>query len=239
MTSGYDAVGFTAKHSHGNGRGDWGPNPYEAAPPLFPPGTKFCYHDEAMFMFGRVLTAIANQTLHSLLEERITKSIGMGNWHWQQKDQVNGVDINHGCTGISMSARQLARWGHLFLNRGNWNGRQLISASWIDQATRNQVPVSIGLVVDRQRQIDGRGVYGYSWWLNGIGPDGTQKIPDAPTSMYWASGLNNNVCFVIPRWNMVVVRGGTEGRPSNSDEIWNEFFRKIGESLITRAHYGG
>ena len=239
MTAGYDAAGFSESHSHGNGTGDWGPNPYEAALPLYSPGTKFCYHDEAMFMFGRILTVIAEQSLHDLLKERITKPIGMGNWDWPQNGEVNSIGINQGCTGISISAKQLARWGFLFLNRGNWNGKQLISAAWIDQATRNQVPTSLGLVADRSRKIEGRGVYGYNWWLNGFGPDGKRKLPDVPINLYWASGFNNNVCFVIPDWNMVIVRLGTSGRPKNSTKIWNNFLKRIGESLITGQHYGG
>lgn len=42
MTSGYDAVGYRETHAHTNGRGDWGPDPYDPDTPLFAPGTKFC-----------------------------------------------------------------------------------------------------------------------------------------------------------------------------------------------------
>jgi hypothetical protein len=101
----------------------------------------------------------------------------------------------------------------------------------VDRATKNQVPISIGLVVDKGRKIDGRGRYGFGWWVNAVGPEGTRRFPDAPESLYWASGFNDNVCFVIPDWNMVIVRMGTEGRPSNSYEIWNNFFKKFREAI--------
>lgn len=231
MTSGYDAVGFREAHAYGNGLGDWGPDPYDVATPLFSPGEKFCYHDEAMFMFGRILTRITNESLHSFLKNRVTDYIGMGSWSWPTQGKVNDIDVNWGCGNAGLSALQLVRWGHLFLNLGQWNGKQLISTSWIDQISRNQVPTSIGLVVQRARQIEGRGVYGYNWWVNGTGFNGVRKMPDAPTSMYWAAGFNNNMCFIIPDWDMVVVRMGTSGIPIDSDKTWNEFFKRLGNAV--------
>jgi CubicO group peptidase (beta-lactamase class C family) len=232
MTSGYDAVGFSAKHAHEDGRGDWGPDPYRPDTPLFPPATKFCYHDEAMFMLGRVLTRIAAETMRSILKRRITDQIGMGDWGWPTKGQVEGMDLDQGCGGVVVSAEQLARWGHLFLNHGSWMGRQLVSRAWVEQATRNQVPTALGVILDKSRQIDGRGRYGYNWWVNGVRPDGSRKYPDAPSSMYWASGYNNNVCFVISDWSMVIVRTGMSGSPNNVEEIWNAFFKKLRAALI-------
>lgn len=175
-------------------------------------------------MFGRILTVIAKQTFYSFLKNRITDPIGIRSWVWPTEGKVNGTDINQGCSGITMSANQLARWGYLFLNRGNWNGQQFISTTWINQAIKNQVPISVDLIVDKERQVDGRGAHGFGWWMNGNGPDGVRKLPDAPNNMYWAAGFNNNMCFVIPDWNMVVVRLGTKGRPTNLYEIWNNFF---------------
>ncbi len=237
MTSGYDAVGLhtaSTKHQHNVGKtGDWGPNPYDAGPPLFAPGEKFCYHDEAMFMFGRVLTAIAGQSLHSYLKKHIGDVIGMGDWQWRSgrlTGEINGIPVNWGCGMVVVNADQLARWGLLFLNRGNWSGKQLISKKWVDEATRNLVPRSIGLLTDRRR-ADGRGVYGYNWWVNGIKGDGKWKWPDAPPKTFVAIGADHNMCFVIPEWNMVIVRLGTDGSPRGRDGIWSTTLKMVGQSL--------
>ncbi len=45
--------------------------------------------------------------------------------------------------------------------------------------------------------------------MNGIKPDGKRKFPDAPPGTYCGAGHNNNYCFVIPEWNMVIVRPWT------------------------------
>ena len=108
---------------------------------------------------------------------------------------------------------------------------EISASASLDQISQNQVSTSIGLVVQKERQIEGRGVYSYDWWVNGIGPDGTRKMPDAPASMYWAVGWNNNMCFIIPEWNMVVVRMGTDGIPIDSDKTWNEFFKRLGDAI--------
>jgi len=57
-----------------------------------------------------------------------------------------------------------------------------------------------------------------------------QRLSNAPESKYLAAGFNNSICFIIPDWDMIVVRIGAEGRPSNSCEIWNNFFNKLGDA---------
>jgi len=80
-----------------------------------------------------------------------------------------------------------------------------------------------------ESDIDGRGVYGFNWWRNGLKPDGSRKFPAAPQGMFWASGHNNNKCFVIPEWDMVIVRLGLDGKAK--DDVWNGFFAKVAEAI--------
>ena len=60
-------------------------------------------------------------------------------------------------------------------------------------------------------------------------PDGSRKFPAAPQGMFWASGHNNNKCFVIPEWDMVIVRLGLDGKAK--DDVWNGFFAKVAEAI--------
>jgi len=78
----------------------------------------------------------------------------------------------------------------------------------------------------------GRGVYGLNWWVNDTGADGQRKWPGAPPSTFAASGYNNNDVFVIPEWNMVVVRLGLDEKDVKiSDKVYGEFLRHIGLAL--------
>ena len=76
------------------------------------------------------------------------------------------------------------------------------------------------------------GVYGFNWWVNGVQPNGNRLWPNAPASTYAASGYNNNKMFVIPEWDMVVVRLGLDANDVViTDAIWNEFLRILGDSV--------
>jgi len=231
MMSGYDAVGGPRWENPVPESGDWSPTPYIPDAPLFSPGTEYCYWDEAMMVFGRVLTIIADQDILYFLKDRITDHIGMGSWDWDIEGSVNGIPIRLGAGHVWTTARQLARFGHLFLNHGNWNGTQLISTDWVNQAIQNHVPTDIPVYGN----IDGRGVYGYHWWLNGIRADGTRLFADAPIGTFYRSGWPRQRMFIIPEWNMVIVRIGVDNRktdlPADPRACWNTVLKMVGEAV--------
>jgi len=223
MTSGYDAAGCDYEPD-AEGRGDsWKPDP--PASPLFEPGSRFRYWDEAMMQFASALVVAAGGPLDALFRKRIAEPIGMEHWSW---------DAGSWTGGIHTSSRELARFGHLFLNRGRWGDGRLVSAEWVDQATAVQVPPTIPN--DDLPRSRGSGVYGYNWWVNGTKPDGQLMWPDVPEGAYYANGLHNNVCIVVPAWHLVIAR--TNGPcepvdPADMDETWNGFLARVGKALGT------
>lgn len=232
MTSGYRAVGDepTGGYKHGPSKTPFVPSPE----PLFtPPGTQYAYWDSAMNAFGLALTKLAGEPIEELLRRRVAEPIGMKDWDWGDYATVDGVVVNGGSGNagkhILITAREMARFGLLFLNKGNWNGRQILPASWVSEATRVHVPAAMPWA-HPDSEIDGRGVYGFNWWRNGVTPDGRRKLPGAPPGTFWASGHNNNKCFIIPEWDMVIVRLGLDGRAK--DEVWDAFLAKVGEALL-------
>jgi CubicO group peptidase (beta-lactamase class C family) len=234
MTSGY-----RADHDEPRGSYRHGPSQMPFDPcsvPLFAPGTQYAYWDSAMNEFGNVLTRIAGEPISELFKRRIAEPIGMDpkQWNWGDFGSVDGLVVNGGSGNsnnhIFISARQMARLGLLFLNNGRWNGRQLISAEWVQMATKPQVSTTLGLWPDSA--ADGRGVYGFNWWANGTEPDGNRRWPSVPLGTYAASGYNNNDMFVIPAWNMVIVRLGLDQHQFPiTNEIHAEFLRRIGATL--------
>jgi CubicO group peptidase (beta-lactamase class C family) len=228
MTSGYNALGDSR---WGEPSKDWSKEPYVPAPPLFPPGKQFAYWDEAQMMFGRILTRIAGVDLMTYLGERLFQPLGMKPQSWGTEGTVNGITIRNGCTGLQLNALDLARFGHLFLNEGNWNGKQLIPAEWAREATRVQVGHDVP-PADTDRRAEGRGRYGLNWWVNGELPEGGRALPDAPVRAYYAAGLNHNICLVVPEWEMVLVRLGEDGRQlGGHDEVLNAVLRKLAPAV--------
>ncbi|MGD9494847.1 MAG: serine hydrolase domain-containing protein [Armatimonadota bacterium] len=238
MTSGYRAVGDEPRGNYLHGPS---PTPLLPGPePLFAlPGSRFAYWDSAMNQLGHVLTRIAGESMCDLFRRRIADPIGMPTegWRWGVLAEAHGLAVNGGAGNankhVQISARELARFGLLMLNRGDWNGRRLISATWVDAATSPQVPVDLPLG-QPESGIDGRGVYGFNWWCNGIGAEGTRKWPGAPPGTFAASGFNNNDLFVIPEWDLVVVRLGLDEQADGkiSDETYGAFLARLAEAIV-------
>jgi len=81
--------------------------------------------------------------------------------------------------------------------------------------------------------MDGRGIYCFNWWTNGINADDLRSMPVVPPGLYYASGLNHNMCFVIPEWNMVFVRMGDDFNPREGKiPAFNRFFGRLGEAIM-------
>lgn len=87
------------------------------------------------------------------------------------------------------NTRDWAKFGLLYLNKGNWNGEQLFSPSWSDYVSK---PTK-----------NSDGVYGAHFWLNAGG-----KYPDVPRDIYSANGFQGQRVFIIPSKELVIVRTG-------------------------------
>jgi CubicO group peptidase (beta-lactamase class C family) len=213
--------------------------------PLFEAGTTVQYNDHDVFLLGKILTQMAREPLCDVFQRRIAGPIGMTRWEWGVSGTVDGISLNNppgnpggaGAGGVKTTARELARFGLLYLNRGNWNGRQLLSASLVGQATTNQVPLG-----GKYRNHDFRGRYGFYWWVNGVMATGQRPWPSAPPNTYTAHGKGCNFCFVIPEWNMVVVRMGTvpvsTGNIAKGDRLCDEFFRLLAGAVEVSGRKG-
>lgn len=231
MTSGYCAVG--------NPPGGAGSRtPFIPAKPLYKPGEKYLYNNDGMHILAYALTRIAKEPLKDLFKRHIADRIGIRSWEWRDFGVIDGILVNGGTdnikVGISTTAEGLARLGHLFLNRGNWDGRQLISAEWVKQATSVQVPADLPelpylpMISDANHAL-GSGIYGFNWWVNGTKANGERTWKHAPPGTFYASGYNNNMCCAVPEWNLVFVRLGTDCsvQPSAYDIFW----KKLSEAL--------
>ncbi len=239
MTSGYRAMGDepAGSYKHGPSQTPFAPNPQ----PLFaPPGSQYAYWDSAMNMFGLVLTRIAEEPLETLFKRRIAEPIGMNpkQWDWGDYATIDGLVVNGGSGNgnkhILISAREMARFGHLLLNHGNWNGRQLLSSNWIQQATAAHVSAHWPWA-QPESEIDARGCYGFNWWRNGETADGNPLWPGAPSGTFAASGHNNNKLFVIPEWRMVIVRLGLDQKDGRiKPQTWGRFLRRVDGSILSK-----
>jgi CubicO group peptidase (beta-lactamase class C family) len=108
---------------------------------------------------------------------------------------------------LQTTCQDAARFGHLLLHNGNWDGTQIVPEAWVTEATQPSQELNRG--------------YGYLWWLNtrrhldaavaeaiDADPDAAQAVPGAPEDMYWAIGAFGQVVQIDPGSDTVVVRFG-------------------------------
>jgi CubicO group peptidase (beta-lactamase class C family) len=215
--------------------------PFEPAEPFFAPGERFHYSWEA-YLLALLLTKIAGEDLRELFRPRVARPIGLEDsaWRWgdwgcfDQLTGLSGVAVRGGSglyeRGVWITARAMARVGWLFACGGEWNGRRVVSAQWIEQATRSQVHATTPPLEPNGWYRRLPGCYGFYWWTNGIDSRGKRMWPSAPPRTFAMQGHLNNVCFVVPDWRMVVVRLGMDTAIDN--DLYDEFFAALGEAIV-------
>ncbi len=148
------------------------------------PGTEFSYSSGDTQMLGLVLErALKGKTITAYLQEKIWTPLGMeydASWSLDRKE--NGLEKTFCC--LNARARDFAKLGRLYLNNGNWNGRQIVSESWIRESvtptTENGQPSH----------------YKYQWWIPNQNGD------------FMAQGILGQFVYVNPKNNTILVRLG-------------------------------
>ena len=166
---------------------------------FYTPGTSFEYNDVRVNLLAYSLLQVWRKPLPQVLKEHIMDPIGASTtWRWFGYDNswtdLDGHHVQsvsgggHSGGGIFINALDHARFGLLFLNKGAWNGKQLISQDWIEKAT-----------VSSPAQVN----YGYMWWLN---KKGTSRFWEGvPENVFYAAGFGGNFIVIVPDEELVIV----------------------------------
>lgn len=180
--------------------------------------TSWYYHNAFYTLTQPVLQEAIPQGFDSYFNSKLRNTIGM-NGAW--------IDLGFNRSYFS-TARSMARFGLLNLNRGNWDGDQLVSETYFDEMTTTSQSLNPA--------------YGYLWWLNGkssyILPSATtvfsgSLIPNAPDDLIAGLGANDQKLYIVPSKGLVIIRMGNDAGmgslgPSGFD---NEFWQMINDLI--------
>jgi len=119
------------------------------------PGTVFSYSNEGTQLLFGIIQSAAGKTVDAYLQEKLFGPLGIKGWSWD-KDKAGNVQTWY---GLALTARDLARLGMLMLADGHWDGKAIVSPSYVKQATS---PV-----------LEAAPNYGLLWWLRF---DGTVRV---------------------------------------------------------------
>ena len=162
------------------------------------PGTYWEYNDVRVNRLSLALMHAFGRPLPEVLKERIMDPIGASEtWEWHGYDNswldINGERLQsvsggaHWGGGLWISSLDHSRVGQLMLNKGWWNGLQIIPEKWIEECL-TPCPLSP--------------VYGYLWWLNDA-KEG--MLPGAPSSAFYAMGVGTQIIYIDPENELVIV----------------------------------
>ena len=183
------------------------------------PGNFWFYHNGAYTMLHDIITGAVNTDFNIYFNEKVKNKIGM-----------QGAWIPFGYYKLYYSnARSMARFGLLNLNKGIWNGTDILNdASYFESMINSSQDLNKA--------------YGYLWWLNGKdsfrGPGLTLEfqgklIPNAPDDMVAGLGKNDQKMYVVPSQNLVIIRMGDDageallGPSSFDNDLWGEINKLI------------
>ncbi len=156
------------------------------------PGTFWYYNNWDFNALGTIFTwKMGGESIFEAFQERIADPIGMEDFRPEELEYVYEPYSAHPYYGFTMSARDLARFGLLFLRGGRWEGEEVIPSDWVEESTTSY------------SETGPNGGYGYMWWT---GRDGG-LFPNVTVGghSYYASGYRGHRVVVLPYRDLVVV----------------------------------
>lgn len=121
------------------------------------PGTHWKYNNFGPYLASVIIQDRTGEKLNDWLKPRLFTPLGIKNPQWFESTQ--GYTL--GCGGLHLSTEELSRFGQLLLNEGQWEGKQLVPAHWVREATSNLISNKIE---GKDQHPDSCAGYGYFFW---------------------------------------------------------------------------
>jgi CubicO group peptidase (beta-lactamase class C family) len=162
-----------------------------------PPGTFWYYNNWDFNVLGTIYRQVTREDVFTAIDTRIAKPVGMQEYRATDGQYYTEAPSEHPGYIFRISARDLARFGVLYLHRGRWRGTQVIPASWVDASMRSYS--STGTQGSRATKSG----YGFMWWIQ----VGAKDHPELgiPDGTFTASGSGGQRLTVVPSIETVVV----------------------------------
>jgi CubicO group peptidase (beta-lactamase class C family) len=149
-------------------------------PMIHEPGEVWNFDGGCSHLISAIITQTTGVSLATYAHPRVFAPMGISNYEWDADPEGNTMGFGH----LTMSLRDLAKFGFLYLNNGTWGHFQLVPAEWVAESTKPHFLFSNGIG------------YGYQWWV------------DPEISGYSMRGTGGIRVFILPEQDMVLVFAG-------------------------------
>lgn len=190
-----------------------------AAPVEYTPGSRFHYNSMATYMCSAIVQKLTGQPIIEYLKPRLFDPLGIEGMDWESSPQ----GINVGGWGLRVKTEDIAKFGLLYLQKGMWQGKQILPAAWVEEATSKQVesnPSSAEYTADN----DWAQGYGYQFWR--CSPGG-----------YRGDGAFGQFCIVNPDLDMVIAATSESfNMGASMKSMWNYLLPAVKSTTIASSN---
>lgn len=167
-------------------------------PVKYSPGSHFRYDGVGSDLLAVVLSHAIKQNAADFARRKLLDPLQIRSYDWPSDTE----GYLHGEFGLSLTARDMAKIGLLYLRHGRWGEKQIVSEEYVrDSITRHN---------DGGSPV--RAAYGYHWWINKTGTD---------RDAFFASGRNSQLIYVVPKLDLVVAMSA-DSIPGGSQRFVND-----------------
>lgn len=131
-----------------------------ATPVLKEPGTEFLYNSLATFMLSAIVQKVTGEKIADYLQPRLFGPLGIEGYDWEESPE----GINSGGWGLRVRTEDMAKLGQLCLQKGMWNGKQIIPAEWVEEATTFKIDQAPDAEPEVKAKNDWMQGYCYQFW---------------------------------------------------------------------------
>ena len=172
-------------------------------PVVHAPGTWFRYNTPSTYMCSAIVTKVTGQTVLDFLKPRLFEPLGIESPRWDASAEGHSL----GGYGLYARTEDIAKFGQLYLQRGRWEGRQLLPEKWVETATSKHV--------ENDRAPSGKNPE----WRQGYGFQFWRCRHDA----YRGDGRDGQICLVMPEQDTVIAMTAQTGQmQAELDLVWEK-----------------
>jgi CubicO group peptidase (beta-lactamase class C family) len=158
------------------------------------PATKFIYSSGVTNLIGEILNRKTGMPLVRFAGENLFAPLGITSYKWLTFPNAPQMALTS--SALYLRPRDMAKIGQLYLQGGIWDGKQIVSAQWVQESTAESVVVPINYSPAFQNTG-----YGYQWWRG--------QFANGETETIYAAGFGGQYIFIMPEIDMVIVLTGS------------------------------
>lgn len=182
----------------------------------FKPGTHFLYNSMATYMCSAIIQKVTGMTTLEYLTPRLFEPLDIETPTWESCP----LGVNVGGWGLSVKTEDISKLGQLLLQKGNWNGEQLVSEAWVEKATGNRTSNGSNPESDWDQG------YGYQFW-------------QCRHNAFRGDGAFGQYCLVLPEQDAVLaITSGSDDLQGILNVVWEHLLPAMQESALPSDEEG-